>query len=121
MINADLFRRFQRPGSASLFSVFVSALLLTALLLQIVPFSFRQAVPSVGEAVDGVTEYFKPLQVCGDSEGPGGFLADLPWIQPSLHVVPFSLQGEFLFPSESLAAPEAFPSKVYRPPRFLLS
>ena len=121
MIKVGQFRRFQRPGSTSSFSVIVSALLLAALLLQIVPFAFHHAAPVSGEAGAGVTEYFKPLQVCGDSQEPGGFLADLPWMPPSRHVILFSPRGELLFPSASFSPPGGVSSKVYRPPRLLLA
>lgn len=121
MIESGPLRRVRQSGCASPFSSFVSTLLLAALLFQCAPFAIHDAVPISGESREGATEYFEPLQVCGDSGEPGGFLADLPWMPPSLHVILFLPGGEFLFPSSPLSPPGVFLSKVYRPPRLLLS
>ena len=104
----------------STLTAFVSCLLLVALLLQVVPFAFHQAVPAADATERSARHYFKPLQVCGDSQVPGGFLADLPWISPSSQRVLFVPEGESFFSASSQFCPEGFSTSVYRPPRTVL-
>ena len=94
----------------------VGFFLLTALLLQVLPFTFHQPLPAAA-ADDGAARYFQPLQVCGDRQGPGGFVADIPWISPAPCTM-VHLPSEKPFLAESSPdGPDGFSWTVYRPPR----
>jgi hypothetical protein len=94
----------------------VGFFLLTALLLQVLPFTFQQPLPAAA-ADDGAARYFQPLQVCGDQQGPGGFVADIPWISPAPCTVILSL-AEKPFVTESFpGGSDGFSWAVFRPPR----
>jgi hypothetical protein len=57
-------------------------ILLTALCLQVLPFTFQQPLPAAA-ADDGAARYFQPLQVCGDAfPGPSSDLPDAPPFLP---------------------------------------
>lgn len=95
----------------------VSCFLLTALLLQVAPFAFHQPQLTAGAADSGVSQYFKPLQVCGDLQVPGSLLADIPWVSTSHLASLFTPEKEPLLAAPSRGCPKVFPSPVYRPPR----
>lgn len=109
--------RMHRTGAGCRTVVFTTCLVLASLLLQVLPFTFYQPLSPVDAAGDGTAHCIQPLQVCGDQQGPGGFVADMPWIAGS----PSALS--FPFPAQSRAAislsdgTEGFSSTVYRPPR----
>jgi len=106
-----------RSGAASRAAVLVGCLLLTALVLQVLPFTFQQPLPAAADAGDGAAHYFQALQVCGDQQGPGGFVADIPWISPAPCTM-VHLPSEKPFLAESSPdGPDGFSWTVYRPPR----
>ena len=98
-------------------AVFISCLVLASLLLQVLPFTFYQPQSAVDAAGDGTAHYFQPLQVCGDHQGPGGFIADIPWIATSPLTLSFPLRAQSLAAVSFSDGPEGFSSAVFRPPR----
>jgi hypothetical protein len=109
---------FKRSGAGSRAAAFVSCLLLAVLLLQVLPFTFHQPLPVIDAAGDGAAHYFQPLQVCGDQQGPGGFVADIPWISPSPCTMVLSSEEQPFVTASSPEGPDGFSSPVFRPPRF---
>jgi hypothetical protein len=108
----------QRSGASSRAVALVSCLLLAALILQVLPFTFHQPLPVTDAAGDGAAHYIQPLQVCGDQQGPGGFVADIPWISPSPCTMIVAPEGHPFVTASSPDEPEGFSSPIYRPPRF---
>lgn len=92
-----------------------AAFLLLVLLIQISPFTLRE--PPAADSEQGVACYLKPLQVCDDGTGFGGFLADHSWL-PTLGVVPRSYPQELVYPMKpsALLLP-GHPQRPLRPPR----
>jgi len=90
--------------------------LLAALFLQVLPFTFHQPLPAAA-ADDGAARYFQPLQVCGDQQGPGGFVADIPWISPAPCTMVFSPLEKSSIAEPSPDGSDGFSWAVFRPPR----
>jgi hypothetical protein len=109
--------RTQRTGAGYREIVFISCLVLASLLLQVLPFTFYQPLSAVDAAGDGTAHYIQPLQVCGDQQGPGGFIADIPWITASPRTLSFPLRAQSLAAVSFPDGPEGFSPPVYRPPR----
>lgn len=109
--------RTQRTGADYRAVVFISCLVLASLILQVLPFTFHQPLSAVDVAGDGAAHYIQPLQVCGDRQGPGGFIADIPWIAASPRTLNFPLRAQSLEAVSFPDGPEGFSSPVYRPPR----
>lgn len=114
MQSGYLSRRFEAAPRAG---THVAFLLLTALLLQVLPFTFQQPLPAAAPAGDGASHYFQPLQVCGDQQGPGGFVADIPWISPAPSTMVLSPREKPFVAESSPDGPDGFSWTVYRPPR----
>jgi len=106
-----------RSGAASRAVALVGCFLLTALLLQVLPFTFHQPLPAADAAGDGAAHYLQPLQVCGDQQGPGGFVADIPWISPAPCTMVLSSPEKPFVAESSPDGPDGFSWTVYRPPR----
>ena len=109
--------RMHRTDVGCRAAVFISCLVLACLLLQVLPFTFYQPLSAVDAAGDGTAHYIQPLQVCGDQQGPGGFIADIPWITASPRTLSIPLRAQSLAAVSFSYGPEGFSSPVYRPPR----
>lgn len=116
-VNRYSMDRTQRTGAGYRAVVCIRCLVLVSLLLQILPFTFYQPLSPVDAAGDGTAHYIQPLQVCGDQQGPGGFIADIPWITSSPSTLSFSLRAQSLGAVSFSEGPEGFSFPVYRPPR----
>ena len=117
----ELMTKRTSRGMRSSASLPISSLLLVALLLQVTPFVIPLSVPSVDAPADGVSQYFAPLQVCNDLQGPGILLNDIPWLPPSPQIVPSLLEGVPFFAAVCQSCREGFFPSPYRPPRPLFS
>ncbi len=111
----------QRTGAGCRTIVAISCVVLFSLLLQVLPFTFCQPLSAVDTAGDGTAHSIQPLQVCGDSQGPGGFIADIPWITAVPHTLSFPLRAQSLAAVSFSDGPEGFSPPVYRPPRSAFS
>ena len=107
----------QRTGLRRGAAVFISCLMLICLLLQFLPFTFCQPPAAAGAAGDGTVPCIQPLQVCGDGQGPGGFIADIPWIAASPRTPSLPLRAQSLAAVSFPGLPEGASSPIYRPPR----
>jgi len=117
VIIIEAMRISNRSETRSPLARWVSCFLLTALLFQVTPFAFQQPLSTADTADSGASQYFKPLQVCGDLQVPGSLLADIPWVSTSHLASLFTQEEEPFLAASSRCCPEVFPSPVYRPPR----
>ena len=108
--------RVQRTSVGHWAVVFINCLVLVSLLLQVLPFTVYQHLPAVDAGGGGTGHYIQLLQVCSD-QGPGGFIADFPWITASPRNPSFPLLAQSLAAVSFSDGPEGFSSPVYRPPR----
>jgi hypothetical protein len=115
----ELMTMRQRRSGHSSATHLVSCLLLVVLFLQATPFVIPFAHPAE-EPADKVSQYFEPLQVCGDLQGPGILLADIPWIPPSPQAIPSLPESVSFFATAGQSCREGFSPSPYRPPRHLI-
>lgn len=107
----------KNAGRQSRVILFVSCLLLLVLLFQITPFVIPLSASSIDAPVAEVSQYFEPLQVCSDFQGPGFLLNDVPWIPPSPLGISSLAETMSFFAAVGQGCREGFSLSPYRPPR----
>jgi hypothetical protein len=94
----------------------LAALMLFALLIQILPFTCGDPLPA-GRDDRGISQYIKSLPVCGDEGGPGGLLADHSWLPAPSAQVSGPVLDAGAPPERLLFLPPPPVRRLLRPPR----